>query len=307
MKLQLSTALAVILFVLPSIVSAQQVAPEKVIVRDGVELHYVDRGKGEPIIFVHGLSGDYSVWLRQADAFVKKGYRTITYSRRYNYPNNNKLQDHHSAVVEAEDLAAFMRKLNLNSAHIAGYSYGAYTSLFLALKHPALVRTLTLSEPPIVPWLDNIPGEKAESARAHKRRLLGEGIEPAKAALQSGNDELAMRTLFNCISGKNAFEKLPPFVQQRCRRNINEFKAIVSSKDRYPDVDRAQVRRLKTPVLILSGGNSTAVARYTDSELERLLPAATTTRVVLKNATHIMWVQQPVQSRRAVLEFIRGK
>ncbi len=277
------------------------------LIGDGVALHYVERGEGEPIIFIHGLTGDYAVWMRQLEAFAERGYRAIAYSRRYNYPNKNELRPNHSASIEADDLAAFIRKLKLPKAHIVGHSYGGYTALILSLENPDLVRTLTLAEPPIVPWLADLPDGHSEDGKAHLRKLMNEGVNPAKAAFESGDDEAAMRTIFDCIAGKQMFERLPEFVKDRCRRNIKEVKAIMISEDRYPAVDREQVRRLVVPTLILSGSKSRATAKLTDLELERLIPERSRKRVVLQGATHAMWVEQPVQSREAVLVFIRGK
>ena len=276
-------------------------------VGDGVVLHYVERGAGEPIIFVHGLTGDYSVWMHQLEACAGNGYRAIAYSRRYNYPNENRLRPNHSAIVEADDLAAFIRELKLTKAHIVGHSYGGYTALMLALKRPELVRTLTLAEPPIAPWLADLPGDDGEAGRGHLMKLMDEGVQPAKVAFEAGDDEAALRTIFDCIAGRAMFDSLPDFVQNRCRRNIREVKAIMLSEDRYPAVDRQQVRQLDVPTLILSGSGSRATAKYTDPELERLISKTSRRRVVLDGATHNMWVEQPVQCRKVVLEFIRGE
>src|SRR5437773_12113847 len=81
----------------------QSVSPTKVHVR-GVELHYIEKGQGEPLILLHGGQGDYRSWGPQMEAFSQH-YHVISYSRRYNYPNNNPLIKNHSAYVEAEDLA----------------------------------------------------------------------------------------------------------------------------------------------------------------------------------------------------------
>ena len=104
-----------------------------VAVGDGVELHYVERGKGVAVLFIHGSLGDYSTWDSQLGPFAET-YRAIACSRRYNYPNTNKLRPKHSAVVEAEDLAAFIKKLDLGKVHVIGHSYGGYAALFLAVK-----------------------------------------------------------------------------------------------------------------------------------------------------------------------------
>ena len=64
----------------------------------------------------------------------------------------------YSAIVDADDLAALIRKLKLAPAHIVGVSYGAYVALFLAARHPELVRSLVLSEPPVLRWLPELGG-----------------------------------------------------------------------------------------------------------------------------------------------------
>ncbi len=291
-----------------SIVFAQEVVPKKVKIKDEIELHYVERGKGEPIIFIHGLTGDYAFWLRQLEGFERQGYQAISYSRRYNYPNKNKLRPNHSATVEADDLAAFIRELKLKKKpHIVGFSYGAYTALLLVLEHPELVSTVTLAEAPIGSWLEDLTGNQSQAAKAHWKKLMEQGINPTKAAFETGDDQLAMRTMFDCIGGKGAFERLPKFVQGCCLRNLNEMRAIVSSDDTYPAVDREKVRELNVPTLILSGSKSVATSRFTDPELERLIPKRSRKRVVLQGASHVMWVEQPVQCREVVLEFIRDK
>jgi hypothetical protein len=49
------------------------VSPEvKSVFINGDSLHYIDIGKGEPVIFVHGTLDDYRLWNMQMDTFAKK-------------------------------------------------------------------------------------------------------------------------------------------------------------------------------------------------------------------------------------------
>ncbi len=124
---------------------------------NGTQLEYIERGRGEPVILVHGTLGDYRSWQLQMDAFAEQ-YRVISYSRRYHYPNPCSGEEaDYSATLHADDLEAFINGLGLGSAHIVGNSYGAYTGLFLAMRHPERVRSLVLGEPPVFPLLDNKP------------------------------------------------------------------------------------------------------------------------------------------------------
>jgi pimeloyl-ACP methyl ester carboxylesterase len=284
-----------------------QIRERSVAVGDGISLHCIECGEGEPIVFIHGGTSDYSLWEDQVQAFAREGYRAIAYSRRYNYPNENETHPNHSASVEAADLAGLLRGLNLPRAHIVGHSYGAYTAILLALEHPELVRTLTLGEPPIVPWLTDLHGKHADEAKLLHARLYRELIGPVKQAFESDNDELALRRFLDFVAGKDAVEKLPEHVLVRCRRNIGELKALMASDNRYPDVDQERVRKMQIPTLILSGRNSQDVGRFTDPVLERLIPEASRKRIILDGATHLIWIEQPKECREAVLDFIRGK
>ena len=265
----------------------------KVAVGDGVELHYVERGKGAVVLFVHGTLGDYSVWDGQLGP-VAETYRAVAYSRRYNYPNTNKLRPKHSAVIEAEDLAAFIKKLDLGKVHVVGHSYGGYAALFLAVKHPELVRTLTLAEAPVV-----FAGDRVEEA---KERL----VKRARAAFEKGDPEAAVRTIIDS-SREGAYDKIPEPFRKRLLRNAPELEALVTSDDLYPGLDRDAVRKIAVPTLLLSGEKSPASLKRTDDELERLLPEKGRQRVVIRAADHGMWFQQPEACRKAVLEFLRGK
>lgn len=77
---------------------------------NGDTMHYIDIGKGEPILLVHGSLGDYRTWEAQLDVFAKD-HRVIAYSRRYAYPNKQVINDSADYGVEAhsEDLSALVK------------------------------------------------------------------------------------------------------------------------------------------------------------------------------------------------------
>lgn len=122
----------------------------------GITLHYVAEGTGVPVIFVHGSLSDGGYWADQIGLFAKQ-YRAIAYSRRYNDPNTNPARRRYSAVVDSDDLAAFIHTLHLGKVVVIGHSYGALTGLFLAARHPELVRALVLAELPAVSLLALLP------------------------------------------------------------------------------------------------------------------------------------------------------
>ena len=285
---------------------AQTLSESKRLTIDGgIELHYIEQGTGDPILFVHGATGDCFTWTRQLNDFARAGYRAIAYSRRLNYPNENKLRPDHSGADEARDLAQFIRKLDVGKVDLVGFSAGANASIVATLDHPELVRTLTLAEPPLISWLANLPGDDREKGLAMLRQLGGNRVEPVKVALASGDDVNAAREWVDSFGGKGAFDQLPKSIQESRIRNIGELKAIMNHRRYYPHVDRERVQKLKVPTLVLSGGKTTATAVLTDPELERLLPKKSSKRVTIKDAGHIMFIDQPESCLKAVLDFIR--
>jgi non-heme chloroperoxidase len=94
---------------------------------DGIQLHYIQQGKGPAVIFVHGALGDYCSWQFQIEPFSRK-YRAISYSRRFAYPNVSTGDARKDNTIEgsASDLARLRRKLDLAPAFVVGHSSGAF-------------------------------------------------------------------------------------------------------------------------------------------------------------------------------------
>jgi non-heme chloroperoxidase len=267
---------------------------------NGVELHYIERGKGDPVVFVHGGLEDYRAWDSQIGPFAEH-FRVISYSRRYNFPNkNNVVLADHSAIVEADDLAALLKELHIQRAHLIGNSYGALTVLTTALKHPELVLTLTLAEPPVHRWVTDAPGGKEvfEQFMAF--------WNDAGGAFRRGDSLAALRVSTTFFTeGQATYESLPAQVRSEMAANIAEWRALTTSHDAFPPVDRNQVRRIKSPTLLLCGEKTLKIHQFVNDELDRLLKGNKgAKRIMIAQATHDMWSEQPEVCRRAVFEFL---
>jgi len=188
----------------------------------------------------------------------------------------------------------FIKKLYLGKVHVVGHSYGGYAALVLAGKHPELVRTLTLAEPPVV-----FTGDKIDEA---KRRA----VTRARDAFEKNSAEEAVRAIVDA-SEEGKYDRIPKPFHALLLRNAAELKALVTSEDMYPGIDRAVVLKIAVPTLLLSGESSPASLKSTSDELERLLPEKGRKRVIIANADHGMWFQQPGACRKAVMDFIRDK
>jgi pimeloyl-ACP methyl ester carboxylesterase len=221
---------------------------------DGRQLHYVDQGEGkqQTIIFIHGGLDDYRCWQFQMDSFSRK-YRTISYSRRFAYPNKwigNVAQDN-TIEDNAKDLAQLIRKLDVAPAHLVGASYGAYIALYCASKNPELAKTLVLNEPPIMQFLARSPMKEDVELL---QRFITRVQRPNQDASKRGDFRKATQVAIDGIMDmKNYFDKLPEegkqFLIDNARSLESELESTMSTS--YTIEDVKQITTI--PMLLVKG------------------------------------------------------
>jgi non-heme chloroperoxidase len=271
---------------------------------DGTQLYYVTASIGAPVIFVHGSLSDYSYWQAQLAPFAQK-YRVLAYSRRYDWPNQNPARRGYSAAVDAEDLAAFITKLDLAPAHIVGHSYGAFAALFLASRHPQLVRTLTLAEPPAMSLLAHLPGALAAQGLTTLKDIKAHMLAPMKAAFAKHDTEGAVRAFIDYVKGKpGTWDAFSAADKAATLKDAHEWEVIFAGGELFPEIKPSEVSQISAPVLMLSGAKSYAFLGLIDQALAALLPSAQ--HVVFPAATHQMWLEEPQKCRDAVFALIDG-
>jgi non-heme chloroperoxidase len=288
----------------PAIAQTNAVAPaiQTADIGRGITLHYIEQGNGTPVIFVHGSLSDGGYWADEVAAFGKN-YRTISYSRRYNYPNDNPARNGYSAIVDAEDLAALVRTLHLGKVVVIGHSYGAYAALFLAIKHPELVRALVLAEPPAIPLLGYLPGDEAEKGKAMEEDIQQRMVVPMQEAFRRGNRDAGISDfLAYVLNDPKAWEKIPQSGREQMLRSAREWDVMMTTGTIFPSIGPAQVRKIRTPVLLLSGAKSYPFLALITQELARLLPHNQS--IVFPNAGHQMWYQAAEECRKDVEDFL---
>jgi len=275
-------------------------APEiKSVFVNGDSLHYIDIGKGDPVVFVHGTLDDYRVWQMEFDTFAKK-HRVIAYSRRYAFPNKQVINDSadYSPTIHANDLSEFIKKLDLSPVHLVGHSYGAYTALLTTMNHPELVRSLTLGEPPVMPLLQNVPGGDTIA-----NNFIARSIKPAADAFRSGNNEKAIAVFIGGVVGDTSFfSKIPPEGQSMMMTNILELRGAALSKNPFPPISCDDLKKINIPVLLLNGERSTLLFHAITDELDKCL--ANKERAMLPGATHGLEIENPYDFNKIVLAFI---
>lgn len=265
----------------------------KTIQVNGVDLTYVEQGKGVAVIFVHGGVTDYRSWMLQFEPFAQR-YRAVSYSRRYHFPNpgaegaSGYRADDHRA-----DLAYLIDALKLAPVHIVASSYGAYISLLLACTCPDLIRSLVLGEPPLPMLL----GPEVV-------RSMVDQVEPSKEAFKRGEPEQAIRLFLDSVVGPGGFDRFPPAARKMILDNAPEFNLEVNTS---PDLYFApfsceDAGRINIPTLLLNGEESPRFLYQMTDKLEQCLP--NTERAVIPYASHGMHNQNPQAYNKTVLTFL---
>lgn len=239
-----------------------------------IDIHFAEAGHGSPLVFVHGGFGDWLSWAPQWPAFVQH-FRCITYSRRYSTPNGNRsTETDHSVIAEARDLEALLDVWKADAPILVGTSYGAYTILQMALTSHRKISAMALTEPPVLPLADLVPG-----GRATRIAFEEEILHPANEAFLSGATERAVRLLTTGINGGAAGEATSADGLARRLRNAEAMRALSVSSCAYPALDIGKLRALAVPTLLLSGQNTQPIHSTIFSSLCELMPQAKQLRV----------------------------
>lgn len=256
-------------------------------------LFFEEAGEGETIIFVHGSQEDYRVFMPQLDQ-LKNDFRVITYSRRYNYPNNNEYKEGtpFNPVTEASDLERLTIGIGVEKFHIIGHSYGGLIAIAYANKHQDKLKSLIVSEPPML----SLEG-CAESLRITNERL----IEKVGAALKTNDSTLVMKSIFEFFVGKDIQNEIPPESLNALKANLTEMKALVSSENPFPNLNT----EFDLPVMIFTSEYTMPILKCTNQALINNMPNAK--HVHISNASHDMWMSQPEIMSDHVRNFISEK
>src|SRR6266571_6551455 len=102
----------------------------------GAKLYFEESGYGHPIIFIHEFASDIRGWESQLRHF-SRGYRCIAYNAR-GYPPSDVPEDAslYRWQFAVDDIAAVMRNLKIERAHLVGLSMGGYAALQFGLRYP---------------------------------------------------------------------------------------------------------------------------------------------------------------------------
>lgn len=109
-----------------------------------IRMHYEVSGQGAPVLMLSGLSAPAISWALQARALAPH-FQVVTFDNRGVGETDLPPEPVYTTGQMADDAAALLRHLRIARAHVVGASMGGTIALELALRHPRLVRSLTLA------------------------------------------------------------------------------------------------------------------------------------------------------------------
>ena len=274
--------------------AAPPAAPHRTTV-NGVELAWVARGRGAPVVLVHGSGADLRTWGYQMEPFARAGFRAVAYSRRYHHPNAppDDGAPPYSAALHAGDLAAFIHALGAGPAHVVASSYGAVVALVAAGLHPERLASLVLTEPAMLALLDGSAGEADGLAR----------LESARSLLGRGDVEGALHAFTDVVVGPGAYFLMPASTRAMNTDNLPELRLEAAAPLGDPPDSCDDARRIGLPTLLITGEGSPQFFRRIADRLGECLPQVE--RVLVPGAAHAVHAQQPDRFNELVAAFLR--
>jgi pimeloyl-ACP methyl ester carboxylesterase len=119
-------------------------------------LYTETRGAGPLLLFVVGGNGDPAVFSGVADHLADR-FTVVTYARRgfVQSPVDGPIDDASRIATDVEDAVALIARHGGGPARVFGSSSGAIVALDLVTRHPEVVSTVVVHEPPILELLDD--------------------------------------------------------------------------------------------------------------------------------------------------------
>ena len=129
------TALLLCTAIAPSVAAATY--EDKYLDANGVKLRYIDAGKGEAIVLLHGGTSRLESWITPGVVDnLSKDFRVIVFDARGHGKSDSPREPAAYGRQQALDVVRILDALKIDKAHIIGFSLGSSTVAQLLTLHP---------------------------------------------------------------------------------------------------------------------------------------------------------------------------
>jgi 3-oxoadipate enol-lactonase len=249
----------------------------------GIVLGYDEAGGGErtPIVFLHGVGSDKSVWRPQLEHF-RGDRRAIAfdypgYGESDPAPEGTTRDDYASAILAA------MSELGIRKTHVCGLSLGGVVAIALHHAWPERVASLILADT----FAEHPEGrpiyDRSIVASNDMRRLAESRID---VLLAQPADPEVRREAIDTMS----------LIDPAAYRIGAEAVWLAEQRDR--------VHKIRVPTLVLCGADDRITPPALSTALTRMIPGAQYEQI--ERAGHLTNAERPDEFNTLVGAFIRG-
>jgi 4,5:9,10-diseco-3-hydroxy-5,9,17-trioxoandrosta-1(10),2-diene-4-oate hydrolase len=257
----------------------------------GFKLHYLEAGRGAPVVLLHGLGGDGSRWAPNIDALAKD-FHVFALDQIGFGESDKPLANYHTGML-AEFLVGFLKAVGVQKASLVGNSMGAGVALYTAAKFPQVVERIVLADG---------GGYRSEPGRAaapptpealHRRQIQN--------SVTREETREFFRILFHdksLVTDKMVDDQLA----MRLRSAFTISKIQEAGQQGLGSLTEAEVRAAKAPTLIVWGKYDELANPAGADRLERAIPGSR--KVIIDNCGHMPQLEKAGEFNRLVADFL---
>lgn len=252
---------------------------------DGIAMHVVEAGQGPPVLLIHGLGWDGSMWSPTVD-LIAGDHHVVTADTR-GHGASDAPPGPYTIAGFARDYAALLDALRLEQVVVVGLSQGGMVAQTLALTRPDLVAALVLV---------STASRSDPAAREHmEARLSATERDGAAAAAR-----LAVESIFSPswrAANPSAVER---FVAWRTAMPLGPLAA--ATRAAYGFDLTGDLSCIAVPTLVVAGGADRLTPPSGMEDIAARIPGAR--YVVVPDAGHILPVERPDAFHGHLLSFL---
>ena len=143
-RLALSSALLVMTLTIPTVAQAQTQISDRFVNVNGVKLHYLMAGKGDPVILLHGYAQNSHMW-RPLMVEVAKTHTVIAPDLR-GFGQSSKPLTGYTKKSMAQDIHALAQAVGYRHAIVVGHDIGLMVAYAYAAQYPTEVDRIALMD-----------------------------------------------------------------------------------------------------------------------------------------------------------------
>lgn len=259
---------------------------------DNGQIYYESVGDGaEAVVLIHGRAGDRRHWDAQFEA-PGDVYRVVRYDVRCFGRSSDPTEDH--VYSDRGDLLQLLDALDIDSAHIVGWSMGCEIAVDFVVDNPSRARSLIA----VGPWVKGYQSSSPEfEAFMGQFGTFGDVV-----------DEVGPE------GATDAWSQLPFWVDTVCDLDAGlKFKKIASEQSWVDWTPASQqhllepgalerLSEISLPTLIITAEHDVPACVEVADLLDARVPNST--EVVIAGAGHCMHMEKPDEFNRHVLDFL---